>query len=97
MSCPFMLTFRRLPAKRKTRAGRHGRPFRRIVWERDGGRCRYCGDPVAWESFRLDHIVPVSRCGSPKPVNLAAACVRCDRLKGPDTAEDVVARLEATR
>lgn len=57
------------------------REMRRLVYERDGGRCRHCG-----ESFDLqyDHIIPVALGGATTPQNLQLLCGPCNREKGAD-------------
>lgn len=49
--------------------------------------CEYCHTDETWQyiPFTIDHIVPVSLGGSPKPENLALACFHCNRRKGSNT------------
>jgi len=55
------------------------RKLRAQVLERDGYRCRYCGDPAT----HADHVVPVSMGGAHlDPANVVAACAPCNRRKG---------------
>lgn len=54
--------------------------LRAAVIERDGLRCRYCGDDNG--PFEADHIVPVARGGKDVLENLACACRACNRSKG---------------
>lgn len=30
--------------------------LRRIIWNRDGGKCTHCHEPVALEACHIDHI-----------------------------------------
>ena len=57
--------------------------FRRLVLERAGQRCEYCG--LAQEgqeaTFHIDHIVPRSAGGRTNASNLALACVSCSLRK----------------
>lgn len=65
--------------------------LRRIVTERAGLRCEYCGLAQAGQEalFHLDHIVPVTAGGQTEPQNLALACVSCSLRKGArQTAPD---------
>jgi 5-methylcytosine-specific restriction endonuclease McrA len=51
------------------------------IFERDGGRCRYCGrvlDPAKWH---LDHIIPVSAGGPHIRANVCASCPACNMWK----------------
>jgi 5-methylcytosine-specific restriction endonuclease McrA len=84
----------RWPAHRaKYRANKHNvehTPYTRLeIWERDGGKCRNCNKPLAFEPkcFHIDHIVPLSLGGPDIPANLQLMCPPCniskkDRLEG---------------
>lgn len=63
------------------RSGRQPIPagVRKLVFERDGNVCAYCGDRNG--PFHLDHIFPVSRGGTNDPENLTPACVPCNMSK----------------
>jgi hypothetical protein len=61
---------------------------RRVVFERAGWKCTYCGCPVSMEGGHVDHVVPKSRGGSDAIENLAAACMRCNIGKGARTPEE---------
>ena len=58
--------------------------LRRLVVERAGQRCEYCG--LAQEgqeaTFHIDHVVPVVAGGETTLDNLALACVSCSLRKG---------------
>lgn len=60
--------------------------LRRFVIERAGGHCEYCLLPQAASSFphEPDHITPLQHDGKTEADNLALACVRCNRRKGPN-------------
>jgi 5-methylcytosine-specific restriction endonuclease McrA len=67
--------------------------LRRLVMDRAGGRCEYCG--LAQEgqeaTFHIDHVVPVSDAGPTTYENLALACVSCSlRKEARRTAIDPV-------
>ena len=73
-------------------------PLTRMVIERAGGRCEYCGlSQVGQEvSFHIDHVVPRAAQGPTELENLALACVSCslrkgarERLTDPDTGQTV--------
>lgn len=54
---------------------------RSYVLRRDEFTCAYCGTKDG--PFDVDHVVPVSRGGSPdQEDNLICACARCNRSKG---------------
>jgi hypothetical protein len=58
--------------------------LRRVVVERSGYRCEYCGlAQVGQEAtFHVDHVVPVIAGGQTTAENLALACVSCSLRKG---------------
>ena len=55
---------------------------RKEIYERDNGRCYLCSNPMLFDSFELDHLVPVSRQGTNEPENLAVCCLFCNRSRG---------------
>jgi 5-methylcytosine-specific restriction endonuclease McrA len=55
---------------------------RKIVYKRDGKRCRYCHAPVKYHLFHLDHIKPVYHTGHDYVTNLCVACESCNMKKG---------------
>jgi hypothetical protein len=72
--------------------------LRRLVIERAGSRCEYCGlAQVGQEAtFHIDHVIPVSADGQTAADNLALACVSCSLRKGarqmstdPETKQEV--------
>ena len=52
---------------------------RQLVWQRDQGRCAYCGDT---SELQLDHQIPVSMGGGNTEANLQILCGPCNRRKG---------------
>ena len=66
-------------------------------FERQNGRCAYCGIPMLLPPFRvkkpgdrratLDHIVPLVRGGADSEANTVAACDACNAAKGNMTAQ----------
>jgi 5-methylcytosine-specific restriction endonuclease McrA len=57
--------------------------LRRLVTQRAGNRCEYCGAPADYSSdtFTFDHIVPRSLGGPTTADNLALACFSCNQHK----------------
>jgi 5-methylcytosine-specific restriction endonuclease McrA len=72
--------------------GRHNSKRRRriklLAYERDGGRCRYCFEPIPLEGAVGDHATPASRGGTSGLHNIYTACVACDRIKWMRTAAE---------
>jgi 5-methylcytosine-specific restriction endonuclease McrA len=72
---------------------------RRLLCERAGGRCAYCGilqAHMSFPAFHIDHIIPKQHGGSEEPSNLALACYHGNLHKGsnltgldPETGEIV--------
>jgi hypothetical protein len=60
--------------------------LRRAVMERARGRCEYCLMPQSASAFEHepDHIIPIQHGGKTEAENLALACLRCNRRKGPN-------------
>jgi hypothetical protein len=63
-----------------------GAKLKRAVRERAGGRCEYCQllEGQSEESFAADHIIAIQHHGPTALENLAFACARCNRHKGPN-------------
>jgi 5-methylcytosine-specific restriction endonuclease McrA len=55
------------------------REVRRVVWERDGGRCVQCG---AGFDLQYDHMIPHAMGGAATEANLQLLCGDCNRAKG---------------
>lgn len=53
--------------------------LKQYVWQRDGGRCRQCGNQ---HELQYDHIIPVSMGGATTAENLQILCGPCNRRKG---------------
>jgi len=60
--------------------------LRRLVMMRANHRCEYCLLPeaVALHRHEPDHIVPLQHGGATEENNMACACFRCNRHKGPN-------------
>jgi len=60
--------------------------LRRLVIERANERCEYCLLPqsASLHKHEPDHIIPRQHGGSTSFENLALACFRCNRHKGPN-------------
>lgn len=54
---------------------------RKAVFERDGGICAYCTQPVEWADYHCDHVEAVSKGGSDAMGNLRASCRPCNLSK----------------
>ncbi len=84
LKVPAVARFRyRVPTRRVT-------PMlsRRAVYERDDGRCQYCGKKLLFRESTWDHVHPRSRGGKSSWENLALACRRCNERKGARTPRE---------
>jgi hypothetical protein len=60
--------------------------LRERIRRRAKERCEYCRFPetLALHKHEPDHIIPVQHGGATDETNLALACLRCNRNKGPN-------------
>jgi 5-methylcytosine-specific restriction endonuclease McrA len=56
--------------------------FRRRVFERDGGLCRYCDEPVDPLRYEVDHVEPRAAGGATILSNVVLACPPCNGRGG---------------
>ena len=63
------------------------------IYERDGGRCRYCGCRLEPWQATTDHIVPKKQGGRSTKDNTVTACPRCNAVKGDRSLEEAGMRL----
>lgn len=59
------------------------------LMQRDGFRCRYCGESVTAGTASLDHMTPQHAGGGNTPDNLATACLMCNSIKSGRTLVEV--------
>jgi 5-methylcytosine-specific restriction endonuclease McrA len=62
------------------------------MWTAQGGRCFYCGEPLA-TGYHTDHKTPMSRGGANEPGNVCLACASCNSSKGRLTADEFLRTL----
>lgn len=64
-------------------AGRRFAPtwLRKMILERDGYRCRYCGVAVTDATANMDHVIPWPE-GMTEESNLVTSCRPCNQSKG---------------
>jgi len=60
--------------------------LRQLIAQRANGRCEYCQLPQKATLFKHepDHIIPRQHGGDSSADNMALACRRCNRFKGPN-------------
>ena len=57
------------------------------VYNLFGGRCAYCGKPIAYEDMQVDHVVPLHNGGADNESNYFPACRMCNFYKSTLTIE----------
>lgn len=84
--------FQRQAEEVRQPAGRKVSRRRRGVYERSGGRCCYCSEPLQLAGpWHIEHQVPRALDGDDGPLNLVAACRACNLRKGARSALEFVA------
>ena len=68
-------------------------PTKRGVYERENGRCAYCGREIPFSDATLDHVTPQSLGGETTWDNLVNCCLRCNQRKGGRTPEQARMKL----
>src|SRR5260370_21139757 len=60
----------------------------REIWQRARATCEYCRLPQAYHRipFQIDDIIAEQHGGATTSANLALACLRCNKWKGPNIA-----------
>jgi len=78
---------RRAATRRNRRArecgngGTHTAADVRAQYERQKGRCYWCGQKLG-RNYHVDHVIPIALGGSNGPENLVIACAKCNASKG---------------
>lgn len=67
--------------------------IRRMVIDRDGLRCVFCGVDLEQHEVQLDHVVPESRGGLTSYNNLQVTCKKCNTEKGVLSEEEFMTKL----
>jgi 5-methylcytosine-specific restriction endonuclease McrA len=55
---------------------------RKVVWERDEGKCQWCGCDVPYKEMHLDHVIPLAKGGEHSYANTQVLCASCNGRKG---------------
>lgn len=72
---------------------------RRIVYDKIGGRCAYCGESLAYDDMQVDHVIPLRSFDDESGDaldNMLPACRSCNHYKRGNTLEGWRKMLEAT-
>lgn len=65
--------------------------LRRIIWERDGGKCVHCGKPVTLEECHIDHIKS-GKNATNEIKNLRTLCRKCHVLRADNRHRGMIAK-----
>jgi 5-methylcytosine-specific restriction endonuclease McrA len=61
---------------------------KKVLFNRDGWKCQYCGTKLHWHNIEIEHIMPSSRGGPTSWLNCVAACKPCNKKKANHTPEE---------
>ena len=57
--------------------------MRQFVYQRNQGRCQYCGEPVELFACHIHHVLELSEGGTNHPSNLKTVCVKHHKERHP--------------
>jgi len=63
------------------------RHIRKKIYERDGYKCRKCGDT---EWLTIDHVIPLAKGGTNRENNLITLCKKCNQEKGTEILHEFI-------
>jgi len=58
---------------------------KQLLYDKQKGKCNYCGNKLTIQYFHIDHKTPVARDGSDQITNLQLLCGPCNTRKGNST------------
>lgn len=79
-------------ARKNNNGGTHTATDVREQYERQKGKCFYCGIKVG-DKYHVDHVIPLVAGGSNGPENLVIACVDCNQHKKSKHPMDFCGRM----
>jgi len=79
-------------ARKKGNGGTHTSEDVRAQYERQKGKCFYCGERVG-DKYHVDHVMPLILEGSNGKENIVIACQKCNCSKGGKHPMDFCGRL----
>ena len=63
------------------------------IYNKSKGKCAICGKFVSYDSFTVDHIIPLAKGGTNAMDNLQVACSVCNLIKQDILPEDLMNKL----
>jgi len=86
MECPAVIRLMHFVKPKKHLA--FYKPFtRRNVYDRDDGKCQYCGKEISLSKMTFDHVIPKSEGGLTNWQNIVCSCVKCNSKKSNRTPD----------
>jgi 5-methylcytosine-specific restriction endonuclease McrA len=79
--------------KRANKKWKAPRFRKKVLFNRDGWCCQYCGTKLHWDSITIDHVQPQARGGQTTWLNCVSACRSCNRRKDCRTPEEAGMKL----
>jgi len=67
---------------------------RRHVYDRDDGKCQYCGTKISLKDMTYDHVHPQSKGGLTCWTNIVCSCLKCNAKKSDKTLQEVGMKLQ---
>lgn len=61
---------------------------KRVLFNRDGWKCQYCGEKVGLHNVEVEHVMPQSRRGPTSWLNCVTSCHTCNKRKANRTPEE---------
>ena len=86
-----------LKEERVVMSGRRGEENKRILYDRQGGKCLGCDREVPMDLMDFDHIIPRSRGGDDIADNLQLLCRSCNTAKGGRSMEYLLGKMAMKR
>ena len=66
---------------------------RRNVYDRDKGKCQYCGTKISLKEMTYDHVFPQSKGGQTCWTNIVCSCLKCNAKKSDMTLQEAGMKL----
>lgn len=80
-------------ARKRGAPGTHTAADTRAQYDRQKGRCYWCGAKIAWRKKHVDHVIPLVLGGSNAPANLVISCPTCNQKKHAKHPMDFAGRM----
>ena len=64
-------------------------PTKKNLWERENGKCCYCGREISYSESTIDHVYPRSCGGLSDWINMRVCCQPCNSLKDDKTISEL--------